>query len=223
MRRDFAEENVSTTFDLALAENKEIIVVGDFNFNILSNEPSSIKWLEKIEDLGLTQLVMEPTRIKGNSSTLIDHILVSHPNSVSTVKVMKCGNSDHFPICMTYKGSISKNRDINLIEYRSLKTLDVDLFKYDLENAPWSLIETCDDVDVMIDHFEMIFLNVLNTHATIKRRRVKHPRIPEWKEHSKFLIIVFCRLQTKSKQAFLKDLFGTAIIFGFRKRLILCS
>ena len=81
---------------------------------------------------------------------------------------------------MTYKGSISKNRDINLIEYRSLKTLDVDLFKYDPENAPWSLIETCDDVDVMIDHFEMIFLNVLNTHAPIKRRRVKHPRIPEW-------------------------------------------
>ena len=86
-----------------LSENKEIIITGDFNFDTLSDAPLSKKWSELIQDLGLVQMINEPTRVLKYSATLIDQIIVSHPEFVRTAKVAKCGNSDHFPVCMTYK------------------------------------------------------------------------------------------------------------------------
>ena len=44
-----------------------------------------------------------------------------------------------------------------IIEYRPLKTLDVERYINDLNDAAWSLIDTCNNVDMMVDYFEMLF------------------------------------------------------------------
>lgn len=52
--------------------NLDIIVIGDFNLNLLNGENK--KWLHDVESLGLTQVVKLPTRNTECTSTLIDHV-----------------------------------------------------------------------------------------------------------------------------------------------------
>ena len=69
-----------------LSENKEIVITGDFNFDTLSDAPLSRKWSELIQDLGLVQMINELTRVSKYSATLIDHIVVLHPEFVKRPK-----------------------------------------------------------------------------------------------------------------------------------------
>ena len=57
---------------------------------------------------------------------------------------------------MTYKKHGMKLGH-KIIEYRPLKTLDVERYINDLNDAAWSLIDTCNNVDMMVDYFEMLF------------------------------------------------------------------
>ena len=61
----------------ALNEGKEIIILGDFNKDLL-NSNANREWLNMTESLGLSQLVTQPTRVTNNTSTLIDHIYSTH-------------------------------------------------------------------------------------------------------------------------------------------------
>ena len=45
---------------------------------------------------------------------------------------------------------------------------------------PWSVIEQFDDVDDAMDTWEKLFMEVVNTHAPLRERRVKRPRQPGW-------------------------------------------
>ena len=56
--------------DAVLNEDKEFILLGDINKNLLNNDIER-EWGYFITSLGLTQLVSEPTRVTNDSSTLI--------------------------------------------------------------------------------------------------------------------------------------------------------
>ena len=62
---------------------KDIIITGDFNFNMLSEQSSG-----KIKDLrrqfSLPQIISQPTHFTENSSALIDLLLVNDNNHVIT-------------------------------------------------------------------------------------------------------------------------------------------
>ena len=56
-----------------MREEKEIILMGYFNKNLI-NEEIETEWSNFTTSLGLSQLVSVPTRVTETSSTLIDHI-----------------------------------------------------------------------------------------------------------------------------------------------------
>ena len=87
-------------FESVLNEGKEIILLGDFNKDLL-NPNAHREWLVLTESLGLSQLVTQPTRVTTNTSTLIDHIYSSHEDKLSKVSVCKIGISDHFAVVST--------------------------------------------------------------------------------------------------------------------------
>ena len=66
------------------------------------------------------------------------------------------------------------------ITYRSYKNFDEKSFLADLAVVPWSVIEQFDDVDDALDTWEKLFMDVVNTHAPLRERRVKRPRQPGW-------------------------------------------
>ena len=86
------------TFDKQLSniirENKEVIIVGDINFNYL-DESNGKQFKELLSLNGFVQAVNGPTRITPNSETLIDVILTSKPENVCDIKIIPTAISDH--------------------------------------------------------------------------------------------------------------------------------
>ncbi len=70
---------------------------------------------------------------------------------------------------------IRKNRNIM---YRSYKHFNIDLYNTDLEHAPFHVSEIFDDYDDMYYFNESLLLNIINEHAPIKHRRIKHNAVP---------------------------------------------
>ena len=58
----------------ASEEGKEIILLGDFNKNLLEDNLDR-EWQNLTLSLGLTQLISQPTRVTSSSKTLIDHFI----------------------------------------------------------------------------------------------------------------------------------------------------
>ena len=74
-------EIVEETLKKASCESKEILVLGDFNFNLLNKTASTDPWMQKTEQLNLFQLVQTPTRVTYSTETLIDLAYSNVPES----------------------------------------------------------------------------------------------------------------------------------------------
>ena len=175
-------ERFEETMERANLEAKEIIVLGDFNINVLNESSSSNSWHQVTHSFNLTQFVKKPTRITTKSETLIDHAYSNTPENIIEVSVPVLGVSDHYPVCITRK--LSKTFDTGpvhkIINYRNTKTFDEEQFLNDLNNQPWSVIDIFDDANDALDYFFDIFNSVLSTHAPQKQKRVKRQKQPNW-------------------------------------------
>ena len=162
-------------------ENKETILLGDININLLETTPGSKKLLQATRSFGFQQLISEITR--PISGTLIDHVFTNKRFNSSSYGTLNYGISDHLPIYVTRKhngGQERKNSHFSIV-YRSRKDFNVDNFRKDLESAPFSsIISCCNEPDDAVDLWTTLFLDVLNEHAPIKSRRVKRKSQPEW-------------------------------------------
>lgn len=80
-------------------ENKNIIIVGDININLLDPSDSScLDYITNLQGHGLESLLTSPTRcIPQGASTLIDHIL-SNVTSSQTAGIIDFSITDHYPI-----------------------------------------------------------------------------------------------------------------------------
>ena len=110
--------------DIVFDQNKEFIILGDFNRNSLNCEIER-DWGNFTSSLGLTQLISEPTRVTQESQTLIDHIYTNNEETIQSVSVEKMCISDHFAVFCNCKShaSVSKNTH-QVITYRSFKNFE---------------------------------------------------------------------------------------------------
>ena len=78
-------------------ENKECIIIGDTNCNLLSEFPdNSTKHLTKLlQTYNFTQIIDEPTRTTIDTETLIDHVITNRPDANLEYDVITRGISDH--------------------------------------------------------------------------------------------------------------------------------
>ena len=167
--------------DTILNEEKEFILMGDINKNLLNNDIER-EWGNFITSLGLTQLVSEPTRVTDESSTLIDHIYTNNEYNIQNVNVEKLCFSDHYGIFCNRSSHVSYDRknEHQYITYRSFRNFEEPRFLNDLALVPWEIIECFDTVDDMVTVWTSLFTEVLNKHAPIKNHRVKHKYQPDW-------------------------------------------
>ena len=78
-------------------ENKEIILAGDVNCDLLANVHSNhTNRLLTIANLfQLTQIIDEQTRVTEYTSTLVDWLMTNKPENISNTGVLHLGVSDH--------------------------------------------------------------------------------------------------------------------------------
>ena len=159
--------------------DNEVIIMGDFNIDYLKDP--SLQWTSALEQYDLKQVITSPTRTTRSTSTLIDHIYSNKPDYLCENIVPNIAISDHFPVCATRKCSQNSRRSKPLeIKYRDFKTFDENVFLEDLANSEIWKVEQIDNSNDALQEFYTHFLSILNKHAKIKTKRVRHQFKPEW-------------------------------------------
>ena len=169
-------------------ENKEIIVLGDTNCDLLAIEQEVSLNVEhnntkRIKDLyqlyGLTQLISEPTRETCHTSTLIDHIAVSAASNIVESGVLKISISDHYMIfCVRkYRGALKgQHKKVNT---RQMKDFDQNSFLSDISSIDWDSILNCSkDINTAVENWSNVLSMIIEKHAPMRHRRVSEKYCP---------------------------------------------
>ena len=157
----------------------ELQILGDFNIDL---KIPQLAWNSIVTELGLTQLITEHTRVTEESKTLIDHIYTNTVNKTTGAKVVRIGISDHYGIQCKYTNKVKEQRKKGhtSIYYRCYKKFDANTFLADLSLLPFYQIYNFTEPNESLDLLCKMFLSVIDKHAPLKSKRVKHPDIPAW-------------------------------------------
>ena len=171
-------QRLNTAFekiDLALEEKKRIIVLGDWNLDSLRQQDKDYHEIKMVKQLiqffesrGLTHHVTGPTftmTVKKNETqtivqSCIDHVFSSDA-SVSTVKLLDTGASDHVPVIAEIMDSRNlKEKPAEKITKRCFKKFNGQQFLNDLAAQQWEKLAGTEDVDEMVGYLN----NFIKTH-----------------------------------------------------------
>ena len=172
-------ERFNDMMDSVSNDYSEIIILGDFNINLLEKHDM---WKDLFESCDLKQLVDTPTRVTLQTKTLIDHIYVNNPQNVIECSVPVYGLSDHFPICLTWskRGTKIPRCVHKSVSFRNYKNLSTVKFISDLSCANFSAVYQTTNPDIALAVWYDIFLSVFDKHVPSKTKRVKHDARPPW-------------------------------------------
>lgn len=173
----------------------ELICLGDFNVNFLNfNNPISVCF----ESYNLIQLINEPTRITGRTSTLLDPIFVSNNELVNSFGTFSVENlSDHNMVFCDLKLDEVRIKP-KFVTYRCFKEFDYNLFLYDLLNLSWFDIVREHNIDRKIELLNNFVISLFDLHAPVRTVRVTKPKAP-WLTPNLKLIM---KERDKAKQKF---------------------
>lgn len=79
----------------------DIVIIGDFNFNMLVGGNNA--WKNTVCHFNLKQVVNQPTRVTETTISMIDHIYTTEERLVNDVTVPHIRISDHFPVYFSLK------------------------------------------------------------------------------------------------------------------------
>ena len=115
----------------------------------------------------LSNQIDNPTRVTKTSKSLIDVLLTSHAECYATSGSLHLGLSDHDLMFKVRKNRNSRPKP-RLIEFRSMKNLNLPDFLADLRRVPWSSLYTFNNADDVWVHWGTLCKDVLNQHVPLK-------------------------------------------------------
>ena len=102
-------------------DNINVIIGEDFNIDLLQLY-SNFKYLDYfllMKSCGLDTVITRPTRVTGNSATMIDHILCNKLKTITRCGIIFSSITDHFPVCVTTKYyQVNNSDDLYIYIYR---------------------------------------------------------------------------------------------------------
>ena len=159
--------------------NSNIVLLGDFNIDLLKSQSS---WDSTTSLFGLHQLINCATRITQTSATLLDHIYTNNEQMVSKVQVSDICISDHCPVVCTWSCKTTRRlaKGHTTIQYRSFNHFNQGDFLQELNSAPFAAVFIVSDPTKALSAWYEAFLPVIEKHGPLRRKRVKHPTLPQW-------------------------------------------
>ena len=131
---------LSSVLDKINKEGKNLVLLGDFNLNLLEFESDSSvsEFVDTLTSHLILPAISLPTRVTPTSQTLIDNILIS-----PTLNSVRCGNltvgiSDHLPQFLFLDNSVTISSSENKF-YRDWKNFDRENFILDFFDFDWTL------------------------------------------------------------------------------------
>lgn len=181
--------------------NRNLIMVGDFNVNLLANSREKHILLSVINSFNLFQLVMEPTR--PISGTLIDHAYTNLKHGFS-VEVLRNVLSDHSTIVLNevnpQKESINKSSG-TYVYRRCFSATQKNNFNDMLNTEDWKNLDQPGDINTIFDTFYNTFLSYFNICFPVKKLEAKIPDKRDW-----------VTTDVKQSSSNLKDLYEISLI-----------
>ena len=158
-------------FSGLLTLTKHIVIVGDFNINLLSPSTSGVaSYINLLSDFQFTQHVTAPSRVTNCSATLIVTPSLSVSHSYQTV-----GLSDHR--CQVLEIDIPVVRpDVHYVSIRSFRKCPWDEVRHSLSTAPWHVMDIYDDVNDLYPFYIVVWICMLHHTLSLSSTLiVPHP------------------------------------------------
>ena len=171
---------LSTTLERAWLKSTDIFLLGDLNcdYNDSSNSAYGTKLQSIFDAFNMQNIITVPTRTTIESSTLIDLIVTTRRDLVSSTGVFPLGISDHDLIYASLRLR-HKRPPPRLIKIRNYKNFDEKSFKSDLVNAPFHVTECFEDMDDILWAWQSLFNTICDNHAPWKEVKIKS-QAPPW-------------------------------------------
>ena len=122
---------LDTALQKANTMSKNLVLIGDFNIDLLKNDRESHTLIEHLEGHGLKQHIIGPTRSDLKSESLLDHLWTT--DSMETTSGVVSGISDHAGIYAIIPGRID-NSDPVPKTGRSYKLYNPEKTRADFQN-----------------------------------------------------------------------------------------
>lgn len=155
-------------------ENKELVIAGDLNCNLLQPEGNSYtsKLLDIMNTFQLQQHIRTPTRTTPLSQTLLD-VIFTYISDNKTIEagVIELGISDHNLVYLCRKIGIPKKAP-KIVFTRQFKNYNANQFRHDVSET-LNLNTSSNDPNILWFEWKTKFLGIVNKHAPVKQRRVK--------------------------------------------------
>ena len=168
---DFNHSYLSPFLSKTSKENKSLILLGDFNINLLKSNSvsSSSDFLDLLGSYELLPSITLPTRISNYSSTLIDNIFVSSSISNSISGNLSVVLSDHLPQFFLFHKEFPSNLKSSF--YRKWSKFDSAKFREDFSSINWDEILSLEkeNVDVSFNSFYDKYSSLFDEHVPIAK------------------------------------------------------
>ena len=162
------------------------MLIGDFNAE--ESEPCLSQFLF---EMNAKNIVKETTCYKSLSNpSFIDLVITNSSSSFQNTNAISTGLSDFHKMVITVLKQTFQRSSPNELVYRDYKNFDRLTFKRELEEKLNQQINE-------YKHFEQIFLEVLNTHAPIKRKLLRANHVPYMTKALRKSILKTSELESK--------------------------
>ena len=184
--REFCHTFLSQLLDKISLENKKVMLLGDFNINLLNcdSDKQTLDFLEEMVANSLLPKITSPTRITPRSKTLIDNIFYNEMSDGSLSGNLLTTISDHLtqflvlPHEYLNNGKSEKPKQQQKHNFRKLNRND---FQTELEMIDWDSLLVPQDVNSALDTFLDKINILLDKHAPVEpvsNRYLKQHRKP---------------------------------------------
>ena len=86
----------------------------------------------------------------------------------------------------------------NIRQYQAFHKCNKVAFQHDLENVPWQVLETFDDIDDRWYHWKQLFLSILDEHVPLKTVRCRWKQVPWISEETREMMKIRNHLWKKA-------------------------
>ena len=153
---DFLDNHLLPLLEKLSNENKQILIKGDFNINLLNyDDKNTANFLDTMFSYSYLPFINTPTRVTGHSKTLIDNIFYNKPMLNITAGNISSVISDHLIQFLIELSSTNAKLEQTCKLQRCYKNFDKTKFK-NCSNP---------DSNVALEHFLQIINKLLDKHA----------------------------------------------------------
>ena len=179
------DDNLMCKLSQEFFRDKNIVLTGDFNLNLLDQTNNSINQFKcNVQSLNFTSFISKPTRISPDhsNSSLLDHIWINF-NNFSLNGIILIDTTDHFPTFINLS-ILSPTHDKNKIEFRDRSEVNLINLENDLMRLDWNNFFMT-DLNCSVEKFCKLLDNLYIKNCPKKVKFISTKRISKpWINHS---------------------------------------